>query len=54
MQVVGVGFIISSRIPWRPARTWRRPPNIMLAQAGRQLPAFMYSKKERQQLGIEA
>ena len=62
MQVVGVGFIIgviqdsvetclnsASDVEFAATaeyHAWRKQ--------GRQLPAFMYSKKERQQLGIEA
>lgn len=62
MQVVGVGFIIgviqdsvetclnsASDVEFAAAAEY----HAWLKQ-GRQLPAFMYSKKERQQLGIEA
>lgn len=62
MQVVGVGFIIgviqdsvetclnsASDVEFAATAEYR----AWLKQ-GRQLPAFMYSKKERQQLGIEA
>ena len=62
MQVVGVGFIIgviqdsvetclnsASDVEFAATAEY----HAWLKQ-GRQLPAFMYSKKERQQLGIEA
>ena len=62
MQVVGVGFIIgviqdsvetclnsASEVEFAATAEY----HAWLKQ-GRQLPAFMYSKKERQQLGIEA
>ena len=62
MQVVGVGFIIgviqdsvetclnsASDVEFAATAEY----HVWLKQ-GRQLPAFMYSKKERQQLGIEA
>lgn len=62
MQVVGVGFII--RVIQDSVETclnsashveFAATAEIMLGcKQGRQLPAFMYSKKERQQLGIEA
>ena len=46
MQVVGVGFIIGV--------IQDSVETCLNSKQGRQLPAFMYSKKERQQLGIEA
>ena len=62
MQVVGVGFIIgviqdsvetclnsASDVEFAATAEYHAWP-----KQGRQLPAFMYSKKERQQLGIEA
>lgn len=62
MQVVGVGFIIgviqdsvetclnsASDVEFAATAEYHA-----LLKQGRQLPAFMYSKKERQQLGIEA
>ena len=62
MQVVGVGFIISV-IQDSVETCLNSASDVEFAataeyhawlKQGRQLPAFMYSKKERQQLGIEA
>ena len=62
MQVVGVGFIIGV-IQDSVETCLNSASDVEFAataeyhawlQQGRQLPAFMYSKKERQQLGIEA
>ena len=49
MQVVGVGFISASDVEFAATAEY----HAWLKQ-GRQLPAFMYSKKERAKLGIEA
>ena len=62
MQVVGVGFIIGA-IQDSVETCLNSASDVEFAataeyhawlKQGRQLPAFMYSKKERQQLGIEA
>ena len=62
MQVVGVGFIIGV-IQDSVETSLNSASDVEFAataeyhawlKQGRQLPAFMYSKKERQQLGIEA
>ena len=62
MQVVGVGFIIGV-IQDSVETCLKSASDVEFAataeyhawlKQGRQLPAFMYSKKERQQLGIEA
>ena len=62
MQVVGVGFIIGV-IQYSVETCLNSASAVEFAataeyhawlKQGRQLPAFMYSKKERQQLGIEA